>query len=256
MKSMRQKELIKLLKKNLVINTIEMAERFNVSIETVRRDFDQLEAQGIIRKIYGGAELRYQNAETKAAPLESRRQTLHDVKMVLAKKAASIVPDGAVVALDAGSTILELSRNLCQHNNLTVICGDVYSATELLKNPNNKIFMMGGFLTEYGTSSGSYVKEFLNSITNIDYFICSTDGASPDDGLSTDEEAINELKKRYIKKARTNIALIDHAKFGKRGFYKLCNFDDIDLVITDSGTPKEIINRIRKFGTKVEVVDV
>ena len=254
MKSMRQKEMVKLLKKNLVINTADMATRFGVSIETIRRDLDQLEGQGIIKKIYGGAELRYQNAETKAAPLESRRKALHTVKAALAERAASLIEDNTVVTLDAGTTMQELCKRLSSKKGLTVICGDIYSAAELLHNNNNKVFMMGGFLTEYGTSSGAYVKEFLGGITNVDYFVCATDGASPEDGLSTDEESINELKKRYIKKATTNIALIDHSKFGKRGFYKLCDFSSFDIVITDSETPPEIIERIKKLGPKVEIV--
>lgn len=64
------------------------------------------------------------------------------------------------------------------------------------------------------------------------------------------------MKKQYIKKAKTKIALIDHSKFSKKGFYRLCDFSDIDLLITDSETPSEIIGRIRECGTQVDVVSV
>ncbi len=115
---------------------------------------------------------------------------------------------------------------------------------------------MGGFLTHDGTSNGTFAKEFFNSVAGIDIFLCSADGAHPEEGLSSDESGINDLKKRYIRSARKKIAMIDHTKFQRKGFYKTCNFTDMDLLITDSKTPADIIDKIRRGGTAVEVVEI
>ncbi len=255
MKSMRQIELVKLLEKNHVINTAEMAKRFNVSIETIRRDLDHFEQQGILKKIYGGAELRYNDEAVFTSPLEQRINSQHSEKTSMARKAAQLIPDGCTVALDSGSTILELSKLLKEKHNMIIIASDIHSASELIATDNNnKVYIIGGQLTKDGTSSASFVKEFLASINHIDYFVLSCDGASPDDGLSNDDEFINELKRKYLKKADKSIALIDHTKFLRRGFYRLCDISELSVVITDSETHPVTVERLRHTGTKVEIV--
>ena len=255
MKSLRQKNIITMLEQNLIVNTAELATYFDVSIETIRRDLDQLEKQGVLKKTYGGAELKTQ-PHIWPAPLKKRMESFRDSKAAIAARAATYIPDNATVALDAGTTILELCPFLNEKENMILISSDVHSSTELLSAKSNKVYMMGGFLTPDGTSSGSYAKEFLSSISDIDIFFTATDGASLEDGLSTDEANINELKKRYIKKAKKVIALVDHSKFFRKGFYRLCDFAEIDVVITDSKTPAEIIAALRRTGTTVDVVDV
>ena len=255
MKSVRQKEIIRILEQEKIVNTVKMAQKFGVSVETIRRDFDHLEKQGILIKNYGGAELRVHEGPYLPS-LVIRHGFFHAAKAAIAAQAIQYIPDGVTIALDAGSTIFELCKQLRQRKELIVICGDIHSAGEILASSSNKVYMMGGFLTSNGTSSGTFAAEVLDNISKIDIFLCSTDGASAEDGLSTDEANINGLKKQYIKKAKTKIALIDHSKFSKKGFYRLCDFSDIDLLITDSETPSEIIGRIRECGTQVDVVSV
>lgn len=251
MKDLRQKDIVAILKQDRVINTIDIAARFGVSIETIRRDLDQLEKQGILKKVYGGAEL-LDVPTVMPAPLDSRRAAFRNDKLAIAARAITHVPDRYTIALDAGSTIAELCPLLREKKNLTIICDDIHSANALLGS-GNKVYMMGGFLTPDGTTSGTFAKEFFNNIANIDLFLCSTDGASPEDGLSTDEAGINDLKKRYIKRANRRIALIDHSKFLKRAFYKMCDFTDLDLVITDRQTPIDVVEKLRHMGIPVEI---
>ena len=136
------------------------------------------------------------------------------------------------------------------------LCSDIHLVRELITAESNRVFMLGGFITPFGSSMGSYVKEFLSSITDIDYYLLSADGAASVEGLSMDIEEINQLKKRLLRKAKTKIALIDHSKFRKRGFYKLCDFNELDLLITDSLTPPDIVERIRRTGVDVQIAEV
>lgn len=252
MKSFRQKELVDILQRDKLINTKEMARHFDVSIETLRRDLDQLEKQGIINKTYGGAELKPQ-PQIMPSPLESRRASFHAAKAQIAAAAAAHVPNGCTIALDAGSTVYELCPYLNEKQGLTIVCGDIHTAAKLLENRRNKVYMMGGFLTPDGTSNGTFAKEFFSSIAGIDLFLCSTDGAGLDEGLSCDEAGINDLKKRYLKSAGRKIALLDHSKFMRRGFYKTCEFTDLDLLITDQEVPESVLDHIRRTGIAVEV---
>ncbi len=254
LKTVRQKELLSILEKDGYLSTANAADHFAVSIATIRRDLDDLEQQGLLKKNYGGAE-RCLNPEVSAAlvsSFQSRQQTFHEAKVAIAAQALKYIPDYSTIALDAGSTIYELCLLLGARKDLIVICGDIHSAQAVLAS-HNRAYMMGGFLTSYGTSSGDFAREFVDRINGIDYFLCSADCAHPDEGLSNNEIGINEYKKCFIKKANKTIALLDHSKFNRKAFYKMCSFTDIDLLITDSQTPPNIIDHIRSGGTEVEI---
>ena len=251
MKRNRQKEIIKLLEREKVVSSVHLMELFDVSLATIRRDLDQLEKQGVLRKTYGGAELKEQTSYLLPS-LAVRHNSFPKSKASIAMAALQYIPDNCTIALDAGSTISELCSLLANKRNLIIICSDTYNANLCLAS-GNRVYMMGGFLTPDGTSDGTYAKEFLSNIGELDLFICSTDGADPQDGLTTNEVGINELKRRYLKKASTTILIVDHSKFKQKGFCKTCDFSDIDIMITDELTPPEVIESIKSKGPQVIV---
>ncbi len=254
MKYARQKELIEIIQNQGYLNAAAAAEAFGVSIATIRRDLKQLEHQGLLEKKYGGAQLPT-GAPVGMLPFALRQSHFHGSKAAIAAAALNHIPDGSTIALDAGSTIFELSLLLKKKNNMIIICSDVLSANELLKSDSNQIYMMGGFLTKDGSSSGDFVESFINKITNIDVFLCSCDGANPKYGVSNEHQNINNLKKNYMNKALKTIALIDHSKFSSNAFYKMCDFSDLDLLITDSYTPDETLRELRAAGVEIEICE-
>lgn len=254
MKSLRTKQILDILERDGVVNTIALAEQFNVSIETIRRDFNQLENLGFIKKVYGGAELKSQIAPA-IPPFKSRQNHMSATKAALGECAVKYIPDGSVVVLGSGTTVFECAKRMTGKKNMNYICTDVHSATELLSQGHPDVYILGGKLTAYGTSSGTFAKEFFSFVSDVDFLVMSAEGADPDAGLSNDEININQVKQRCLQRAKKTILLLDHIKFTKRGFYKTCNFSDVDVLITDSGTPQTIINRIRNLGVTVEVVD-
>ena len=252
MKNLRQKQIIQLLEQDGAVTTAAIAEHFGVSIETIRRDFREMKKQGTIRKIYGGAEHTVAPPEVAAFPIRYSR--LHETKSLLAQQVAAHIPTGSIVALDSGTTIFECVKALSQHQAMSYICSDIHSATELLSQGNTNVYLLGGKLAPHGTVSGVFVQEFLSSIAEVDILIMSCDGADPDSGLSCDEPNINTIKQALMKKAKKTIAVLDHTKFTKRGFYKTCDFSDISLLVTDTETPEAVIHRIQHFGVATEIV--
>lgn len=252
MKYARQKELIEIIQNQGYLNAASAAEAFGVSIATIRRDLKQLEHQGLLEKKYGGAQLP-SGAPIGMLPFTLRQNHFRGSKAAIAAAAVKHIPDGSTIALDAGSTLFEVALLLKEKNNLIVISSDVISANEMLKHENNQIYMMGGFLTKDGSSSGDFAENFINRITNIDIFLCSCDGANPKYGISNENPNINNLKKNYMSKALKTIALIDHSKFSQNAFYKMCDFSDVDLLITDSATSEDVLNELKKSGVKVEI---
>lgn len=255
LKYVRQKEIIEIIQNQGYINAAAAANKFDVSIATIRRDLNQLEKQGLLEKKYGGAKLPTDTA-INMLPFALRQSQFRSSKTAIASAALKHIPDCCTIALDAGSTLFELSLLLKERNNLVIISSDVISANELLKHENNQVYMMGGFLTKDGSSSGDFAEDFINKITNIDIFLCSCDGAHPKYGISNENLNINNLKVNYMKKARKTIALIDHSKFSQNAFYKMCDFTDVDLLITDSDTPDEILDELRSKGVLIETAQV
>lgn len=254
MKSLRTKQILDILKRDGVVNTIALAEQFDVSIETIRRDFNYLENLDVIKKVYGGAELKSPLAPAIPS-LQSRQHHMTATKKALGERAATHIPDGSVVVLDSGTTVFECAKQMAGKKGMNYICADIHSATELLSQGNPDVYILGGKLTAAGTSSGAFAREFFASISDVDFLVMSAEGADPDTGLSNDEISSNQVKQRCLQRAQKTILLLDHTKFAHRGFYKTCDFSDVDILITDSGTPQTIINRIRNLGVAVDVVE-
>ena len=255
LKTSRQSIIIQRLEQDKFVSTTALANEFKVSVETIRRDLEQMERIGVARKVYGGAELSDSHAPNWPS-FATRSMSFPEAKAAIGRRAADFIPDSSTLALDVGSTITQLCRMLPQKKDLIIICNDVQSANQLINTTDHKIYMMGGFLSPDGVSSGPYIREFFQSISDIDIFVCSTDGLSPEEGLTTNRERTYEMERRYIKKAKRTILLADHSKFSQRGFYKMCDIRDIDLIITDSETPSAIVDQIRESGTEVEVVEL
>lgn len=252
MKYARQKELMEIIQNQGYLNAAAAARQFDVSIATIRRDLKQLEHQGLLEKKYGGAQLPA-GTPVNLLPFALRQSHSRGSKAAIAAAAFKYIPDGSTIALDAGSTIFELALLLREKKNLIIICSDVLSANEMLKHEHNQIYMMGGFLTKDGSSTGDFADEFIDKITNIDIFLCSCDGANPQYGISNEHNAINTLKTAYMRKARKTIALIDHSKFSRNAFYKMCDLRDVDLLITDSLTPEETLTELRQSDVNLEI---
>lgn len=253
MKSTRIQELRKLFLSRKKITNIELCEIFDVSIETVRRDLNILEKEGFIRKVYGGACL----VEThESAPTVDKWTTRIDrnesFKRSIAAAAAAQIPDGSTVFLDTGTTLYELAPFLAQKKNLTVLTNSLRLASALGMHEHITVYCIGGLVkTDTLTSTGFFAAELLSYFSNIDYAIISCDGFIPDKGTTEHSIELSMLKKMALDKSGRIIALVDHGKFGISGSCICCPVDQLDVLVTDTYTPKEILDALYETGCKV-----
>lgn len=248
LKNVRHKNIIEILERDGFIGTEDISEKFNVSLATARRDLDELENKGILKKKYGGAEA-VSDTLFMLGSFTDRQHSSHSEKLRMASLASEMVPDNSIVALDAGSTVYELCTLLKEKNGLTIICSDIHSASCLLSgNSGNRVYFMGGFLTKDGSSTCDFAEKNLSMIAGIDMFFLSGDSASVTDGVSSKDYALNELNRCYFKKAKKTIALIDSTKFQRKGFYRTCGLDELDLLIVDDNLSDETMAELREKG--------
>ena len=257
MKNKRQSEILKLLFSEQSLKTEYLSSYFGVSIETIRRDINELSRSGMIKKVYGG--IRLNNDSMQMAALENWNERLtnfHEEKIKIATKALEFISDNSVIALDIGTTTYELSRLLSAKKDLSIITNSLYIASELSKNTPHKVYCIGGLVMPIeGITTGVFARNFLNNFASIDLFISSTDAITPQNGLSEFNENVIDVKGQLINRANRHITLIDHSKFGKVARFTACPLQNIDVLITDDQAPQEDIDLIRDLGVEVVVAD-
>jgi DeoR/GlpR family transcriptional regulator of sugar metabolism len=193
------------------VSVADLADRFDVSMETIRRDLKTLEARGLLQTVHGGA------TAADAEPSLSRRNTDNpEGKAAIGRKAASIVEDGMVILLDSGSTTLALAEALKARNHLTVITNSLPIALLLTRTKAIKTVMIGGEVeandeATFGPDSMDMLRKFRVDLAFIGA------GGIAEDGEFTDYSRIAAEQRALMMAAgRRAFVLADHTKFKKK----------------------------------------
>ncbi len=255
---MRRKKIIDVLEKTDYADVAYLSNLFNVSDMTIRRDLEKLEKNGEVIRVYGGAKLITKSVYE--ATIEERLNINKKEKMAIAKKAAELIEDGDVIAFDASSTALEVSKLIKDRNKLTVITNNINIAIELSDAPNIIVILLGGFLRAKSLSLiGASIKKQLESIY-IDKAFISSKALNYTEGLTDATIDEGEAKQALIEKANNVFVLVDLTKIGKLAFFQVCGKDKIDKIITGkhdllSEEQDEVLKNFRDQGIEVIVAD-
>lgn len=256
MKSKRQNEIFQLLLSEHSLKTEDLAERFHVSLETIRRDIAVLSSNKMVTKVYGGIALSNDSRRiTQMSSWEARIQQCNQEKIKIVSHALELIPDGSTVGLDIGTTAYELSRLFSRKKDLTVISNSLRIVSELAQNTEHAVYCVGGLMCRIETVSGGMAaRDFLDNFAAIDYYMCSTDGLTLENGLTEFDEAVVDVKRRFIKIADRVIAMVDHSKFGKKALFPTCKLSDIDLLITDDGIAENDMEMLHNANINFDIV--
>ena len=209
----------------------KLSEKFEVTEETIRRDLEKLELQGVVTRSYGGAIL---NAEktNEDIPFYKRSKTNIEDKIYIASKAIEFIKEGNTIVADCSSTVLEILKSIKNRNDITVITNSVEVLQELSQSELDIISTGGGIkkssLSLQGPITQSTIKKY-----NVDIAFVSCKGMDINKGILDSNEDEAEIKRTMIKQANKVILLIDHSKYDKTAFVKLFDYDSIDYIITD-----------------------
>jgi DeoR/GlpR family transcriptional regulator of sugar metabolism len=229
-----------------VIRVEDLCRQLRVSPATVRRDLDQLERNGSIRRVHGGAvsvEGRLDEPlfahKTSLAVREKRR---------IAEAALRLVEPGDTIYLDGGSTVLELARLLRERTNLTVVTNSVQAASEL-SGRGPRLILIGGELRRLSqTLVGPLTRLLLNEL-HLDKAFMGTIGFALKEGLTTTDPSEAFTKQLVTQQARQVILLADSSKAGKVSFASAGGWDRVHMLITDK--PVAFAKELAAKGVKV-----
>lgn len=227
-----RKQYIKdLLEKEKKVVVSELAEYFEVTEETIRRDLMKLESEGVAKKIYGGAILS-ENSNVDL-PYSVRRLTNLELKQKIADIIEPMIPEMTNVMFDGSSTVLFVVKALKARNQLTVITTSAEIICELSDKSLWKVYATGGLLKEGGYAFiGSKAIEALKSF-HPDMAIFSCKGIDMESGLTDSNINDADIKKTIIKTAKKKILAIDSTKFNTVSLADIGGFENINVVVTD-----------------------
>ena len=227
----RQHEILEYLRKHETISVKQIVKEFYVSEATARRDLNELEKSGIIRRVFGGATLVV--GSDRQVPLFVREREDEKEKADLCEQAASYICDGNILFIDGSSTVQFLVPYLEQFQDLVVITNGLKIA-QMLSNIHIKVFLAGGLLMENSSVLiGQDTEKFIDKF-NADICILSCKGLSDDGKLTDTSYEETKIRQYYLKNAKKKIVLLTSHKIGKKYIHTLCNADDIDHIIVAS----------------------
>ena len=209
----------------------ELSQLYNVSEETIRRDLDKLEKEGLATKSYGGAVI---NEDVGIdLPFNIRKNQNVQGKQKMAEIAASMVNDGDHIFLDASTTAVFVAKALKEKERLTVVTNSMEILLELSDVSGWNIISTGGVMKEgYLAFLGARTEEVIRSYY-VDKVIFSCKALNEDMGIMESKEAFGTTKKAMINSGKMRILVVDSTKFDQTAFSVAGQLRDIETIITD-----------------------
>ncbi len=252
----RRQTILGLLREAGELQLDELAARLSVSLNTIRNDFDTLEAEGLLKRVRGGATLPPnpdEQPDVGDKAFLSRCAINRRAKQRIARWAAELVEDGDTILLDASSTVYHVARSLQDRRNLTVITNGVEVGRLLSRNPSNTVLIIGGRLAPGGAAvTGLFGERLLNGLHVKTAFVSCT-GFTLEAGLT--EAALDEapLKSKMLATAGKVVALVDSSKFGKVDLTPFASVAQISHIFTDSDLDPAWVEKLRTAACRLTV---
>jgi len=226
----------------------ELSQLYGVSEETIRRDLDKLDKDGLAVKSYGGAVI---NENTSIdMPFNVRKKKNVTGKQKMAEIIADLIHDGDHIAIDASTTGVFISKAIKNKERITLVTNSIEVIIELSDVSDWNIISSGGKLKEgYLALTGPKAMEGLSSY-NVEMAIISGKGFDFERGLTDSSEEFAQPKQMMFRSAKTKIVAVDKTKFDKVAFSKIVDFSDMDIVVTDEKPDEKWLSMFKERGIK------
>ncbi|MCB8956230.1 MAG: DeoR/GlpR transcriptional regulator [Nocardioides sp.] len=231
----RQQAMAQLVTEHGRLSVAAIADQFDVTTETVRRDLSVLERMGLVRRVHGGAVPASSLAVIESG-LGERDQANTAQKELIAKAALDqLPPAGGTVLLDAGSTTGRFASMLPRDHRLTVITHAVPIAARLAVHPAIDLHLLPGRVRLTTQAAvGADTVEALSRL-RVDVAFLGTNGITVAHGLSTPDHDEAAAKRAMVAAGRLVVCLTDSSKVGTEAALRFAALDEIDVLVTDSG---------------------
>ena len=238
----RCNEIAEALVRDGKVSAAELSEKYSVSTETIRKDLLWLEKRGVAEKSYGGATATPQALEKSF--FEKATNNPRE-KARLAKAVAAMIPAGATVILDSGTTVLEVAKWLAARTDITFFTNSLQTA-QLLVQKKRTVYMLGGLIRlSSHAATGVWATEMIAQL-NADIAILGTSGFEGSSGPCVESMEECEVKRAMIRAAKTSLLVADSTKSRCRSTVRFAGWADISRLVTDRGIDPERLAELRQ----------
>ena len=244
----RRNLILEKLQEEKKVVVSELSQLYNVSEETIRRDLDKLEKEGLATKSYGGAVI---NEDVGIdLPFNVRKNQNVQGKQKMAEIVAEMIHDGDHIFLDASTTAVFVAKALKEKERLTVVTNSMEILLELSDVSGWKIISTGGVMKEgYLAFLGSRTEEVIRSYY-VDKVIFSCKALNEELGIMESQEAFGTTKKAMIASGKSRILVVDSTKFDQKAFSVAGKLRDVEVVITDKKPSDKWLGRFEELKIK------
>jgi DeoR/GlpR family transcriptional regulator of sugar metabolism len=256
----RWTKLLEILGDRGRIEVAEAAGLLGVSTATVRRDMEELARQQLLTRTRGGAVL---SGVAYDLPLRYKASRQADEKHRIARAAAALIPPGAVVGINGGTTTSEVARelavraDLADHGSataLTIVTNAINIAGELAVRPYVKTVVTGGVARPSSYELTGPLATVVLQALSLDYAVLGVNAVDPRFGAATHDEGEASANRAMAERAETVIVVADATKLGRRAFAQVCDVAEIAVLITDRDAPQELTEAFTAQGVDVRRV--
>ncbi|ANH94984.1 MULTISPECIES: DeoR/GlpR family DNA-binding transcription regulator [Streptomyces] len=233
------------------VDVTELSRLLDVSGATVRRDLQHLSRLNLLRRTHGGAMAGGTGPEL---PVRHRTEHRRAEKQAIARAAAELVPEGAVVGMTGGTTVTEIARVLAARGAVTIVTNAVNIAAELVPHHDVTLVVVGGYARTESYELVGPIAEKTLADHHTDITFLGVDGISATHGCTTHDQLEAATDRAFAASGDRTVVVADHTKIGRATFARICSLTDIDHLVTDRSAPADALARIDATGVAVTVV--
>lgn len=245
----RQIKIQNFIRTQEFIDAIELAAKLEVSESSIRRDLMDLEQQGLIRRVRGGAVSLQFREEPRSMGWAANRA--REEKQRIGKATAALLEEGQTLIMDGGSTVAEVARQLQGHS-LQVITNSILIGQIFYDSKSVELTLTGGYLyPRLGVLLGPICEEMLTRVA-ADVLVMGIGGIT-EAGLSNTNTLVVGSERKMIDVSRRVIVVADHSKFGRQAMAHLAPLEAVDTIVTDQNLPPRFEKLLVKYGVELVV---
>ncbi|WP_323040336.1 DeoR/GlpR family DNA-binding transcription regulator [Gemmobacter sp.] len=248
--SFRQGEILEIARSEGRVVVEDLAARFSVTLQTIRRDLGELADAGLLDRVHGGAVVRAGVANTAWS---ERRQLNAEAKAAIGAACAALIPDNSSLILNIGTTTEAVARALVGHRNLTVVTNNLNVANILAANDSCEVMVAGGALRRAdGGLVGELTTQFFDQF-KVDLAVIGCSAVDADGDLLDFDLAEVGVARTILRQARRRLVVADASKFTRQAPVRLGSLADLDGIVTDRPLPEGLALACDGWGTAVHL---
>ncbi len=248
--SFRQAEILEIARSEGRVVVELLADRFGVTLQTIRRDLTELADSGLLDRVHGGAVPR---TGVSNYGYEDRRRMNDAAKAAIGRACAQAIPNNSSIILNLGTTTEAVARELLKHSNITVVTNNINVANILMANESCEIMVAGGALRRSdGGLVGDLTTDFMTQF-KVDYAVIGASALDRDGDLLDFDLPEVRVSRAIIRQSRQVFLVSDASKLERSAPVRLASLSEIDVVFTDTLFPEDLTRKCRDWGTEIRI---